>query len=431
MEPAQELSMRTRRRVAVRLMPYLFLLYIIAFLDRVNVSYAALQMTHDLGFSDRVFGFGAGIFFVGYFLLEIPGTLIVERWSARKWIARIMISWGILAAATGFIKSAHHFYWIRFALGMAEAGFFPGIIVYLAHWFRYEDRAKAVAIFMSALPLSNIIGSPFSGLILGVKWFGIAGWRWVFILEGLPAVIFGVVTIFYLTDWPRQARWLRDDERQWLISELEQEKRHRKAVRSYSVLEAFRQRDVVLLLSVYFCTVTGYYGFTLWMPTVLQRLSGLPDLGVTMVAIIPYLCGLVAMLLLGWHSDKTGERRWHTAIPPGVAGIGLLLGIAAGDSVVIVVMMFCIVAAAAHAYLPSFWAIPTAFLTESAAAAAIGLINSVGNLGGFLGPFLVGYVRTATGSFVGGMAFLSAALILASFLAAQIKPPVKRMTNDE
>jgi ACS family tartrate transporter-like MFS transporter len=431
MNPTQELSMRTRRRVAVRLMPYLFLLYIIAFLDRVNVSYAALQMTHDLGFSDRVFGLGAGIFFVGYFLLEIPGTLIVERWSARKWIARIMISWGILAAATGFIKSAQHFYWIRFALGMAEAGFFPGIIVYLAHWFRYEDRAKAVAIFMSALPLSNIIGSPFSGLILGVNWFGIAGWRWVFILEGFPAVIFGVVTIFYLTDWPRQARWLREDERQWLISELEQEKRLRKAVRSYSVLEAFRQRDVVLLLSVYFCTVTGYYGFTLWMPTVLQRLSGLPDLGVTMVAIIPYLCGLVAMLLLGWHSDKTGERRWHTAIPPGVAGIGLLLGIAAGDSVVIVVMMFCIVAAAAHAYLPSFWAIPTAFLTESAAAAAIGLINSVGNLGGFLGPFLVGYVRTATGSFVGGMVFLSAALILASFLAAQIKPPVKRTPNDE
>ncbi len=426
MEPEQELGKRTRRRVAMRLMPYLFLLYIIAFLDRVNVSYAALQMTRDLGFSDRVFGLGAGIFFVGYFLLEIPGTLIVERWSARKWIARIMISWGILAAATGFIKSSSHFYWIRFALGMAEAGFFPGIIVYLAHWFRYEDRAKAVALFMSALPLSNIIGSPFSGLILGLNWMGVAGWRWVFILEGIPAVVLGVVTIFYLTDWPRQARWLGEDERQWLTGELEREKELRKAVRSYSVWEAFRQRDVVLLLSVYFCTVTGYYGFTLWMPTVLQRLSGLSDLLVTMVAMLPYLCGLAAMLLVGWHSDKTGERRWHTAIPPAVAGTGLLLGMAAGDAVAVVVAMFCIVAAAQHAYLPSFWAIPTAFLTESAAAAAIGLINSVGNLGGFLGPFLVGYVRTATGSFVGGMVFLSAALILASFLAAQIKPPARR-----
>ncbi len=423
MESQQELSKRTRRRVAFRLMPYLFLLYIIAFLDRVNVSYAALQMTRDLGFSDRVFGLGAGIFFVGYFLLEIPGTLIVERWSARKWIARIMISWGILAILTGFIRSASQFYWIRFALGMAEAGFFPGIIVYMSHWFRYEDRAKAVAMFMSALPLSNIIGSPFSGLILGLNWLGIAGWRWVFILEGIPAVIFGIVTIFYLTDWPRQARWLDEDERGWLTEELETEKRQRKAVRSYSVFEAFGHRDVVLLLSVYFCTVTGYYGFTLWMPTVLKRLSGLSDLGVTLVAMVPYLCGLAAMLLVGWHSDRTGERRWHTAIPPAVAGIGLLLGLAAGDAVAIVVAMFCIVAAAQHAYLPSFWAIPTAFLTESAAAAAIGLINSVGNLGGFLGPFLVGYVRTATGSFIGGMIFLSAALILASLLAVQIKPP--------
>ncbi|HYK88396.1 MAG TPA: MFS transporter [Acidobacteriota bacterium] len=424
MDDSIELSKRTRRRVAIRLMPYLFLLYIIAFLDRVNVSYAALQMTRDLGFSDRVFGFGAGIFFVGYFLLEIPGTLIVERWSARKWIARIMISWGILAAVTGFIRTSSQFYWIRFSLGMAEAGFFPGIIVYLSHWFRYEDRAKAVALFMSALPLSNIIGSPFSGLILGLNWFGIAGWRWVFILEGVPAVIFGAITIFYLTDWPREARWLREDERQWLTNELEQEKRLRKSVRSYSVLEAFRQRDVVLLLSVYFCTVTGYYGFTLWMPTVLQRLSGLSDLIVTLIAVLPYLCGLAAMLLVGWHSDKTGERRWHTAIPPSVAGIGLLLGMAAGDTLAVVVAMFCIVAAAQHAYLPSFWAVPTAFLTESAAAAAIGLINSVGNLGGFLGPFLVGYVRTATGSFLGGMVFLSASLILASILAAQIKPPV-------
>ncbi len=423
MDPVSELGERTRRRVALRLMPYLFLLYVVAFLDRVNVSYAALQMTRDLGFSDRVFGLGAGIFFVGYFLLEIPGTLIVERWSARKWIARIMISWGILATATGFINTAGHFYWIRFALGLAEAGFFPGLIVYLSHWFRYEDRAKAVAIFMSALPISNLIGSPLSGLILGVNWFGMAGWRWVFILEGIPAFVLGIVTIFYLTDRPQQARWLPYDEREWLTAELEREKTSRKAVRSYSVFEAFRQRDVVLLLSVYFCTVTGYYGFTLWMPTVLQRLSGLADLTVTMVAMLPYFCGLAAMLVLGWHSDKTGERRWHTAIPPAVAGIGLLLGMTAGGHVVFVVAMFCIVAAAQHAYLPSFWAIPTAFLTESAAAAAIGLINSVGNLGGFLGPFLVGYIRTTTGSFIGGAAFLSCGLVLASVLAAQIRPP--------
>jgi ACS family tartrate transporter-like MFS transporter len=423
MTPAESLALRTRRHIAWRLMPFLFILYIIAFLDRVNVSYAALQMTKDLGFSDRVFGFGAGIFFVGYFLLEIPGTLIVERWSARKWIARIMISWGMMAVLMGFIKTSGHFYIARFALGLAEAGFFPGIIVYLGHWFRYEDRAKAVAVFMSALPISNLIGSPLSGRILGVNWLGLPGWRWVFILEGIPAIIFGVITIFYLTDRPHEAKWLGSDEREWIASQLEQEKQVRKAAHPMGILQGFKQREVLILLCMYFMTVTGYYGFTLWMPTVLKRLSGLSDFLVTVIAILPYLCGLLAMLICGWNSDRTGERRWHTAIPPIVAGLGLLLGIAAGDNTALVVAMFCIVAIGAHAYLPSFWAIPTAYLTESAAAAAIGLINSFGNLGGFLGPFLVGYVRTATGSFAGGLAFLSGSLITAGLLAISLRSP--------
>jgi MFS transporter, ACS family, tartrate transporter len=426
MNPTGTPSERARRRIAWRLMPYLFVLYIIAFLDRVNVSYAALQMTQDLRFSDKVFGLGAGIFFAGYFLLEIPGTLIVERWSARKWIARIMISWGILAIITGFIHTPRQFYLIRFSLGLAEAGFFPGIIVYLGHWFRYEDRAKAVAFFMSALPISNLIGSPLSGWILGVNWFGLPGWRWVFILEGIPALIFGFITIFYLTDWPRQARWLPEDEREWITRELEQEKQIRKAARPMNILQGFKQREVLLLLSVYFMTVTGYYGFTLWMPTVIKRMSGLTDFKVTLLVFIPYLCGLAAMLICGSTSDRSGERRWHTAIPPMVAGVGLLLVIASGDRLALAVAMFCIVSAGLHAYLPSFWAVPTAFLTESAAAAAIGLINSFGNLGGFLGSYLVGFLRTVTGSFDAGMAVLAGFLILAGSLASTIKVPRTR-----
>src|SRR2546425_2779962 len=346
-------------------MPFLFVLYIIAFLDRVNVSYAALDMTRDLGFSDRMLGKGAGIFFVGYFLLEIPGTLIVERWSARKWIARIMISWGILATWMGFIRGASEFYWLRFFLGAAEAGFFPGIIVYLSHWFRYEDRAKAVALFMSAIPVSNILGSPISGLILSVHWFGLAGWRWVFILEGIPAVIFGFITLFYLTDWPREAKWLPEDERRWITEELERERAAKRKARPLSIPQAMRQPEVVRLVLAYFLVVTGYYGFTLWLPTLVKRLSGLPNLLVTLVVMVPYLAGLAGMLAVGWHSDRTGERRWHCAVPMFAGGAALALGTLASNSVPLSVVFFSIVAAGALAYLPAFWALPTAFLTES------------------------------------------------------------------
>src|SRR3990167_4727944 len=235
-----DVAARARRRIARRLLPFLFALYIIAFLDRVNVAYAALGMTGDLGFSPEVFGFGAGIFFIGYFLLEIPGALLVEKWSARGWIARILITWGIVTLLVSLVKTAHQFYWARFFLGLAEAGFFPGIIVYLTHWFRSEDRAKAVALFMSAVPVSNILGAPVAGLILGVHWAGLPGWRWIFILEGIPAIIFGVITIFYLTDWPEQARWLPPEEREWIRTELEREKQEKKAIRSFTVWEELR-----------------------------------------------------------------------------------------------------------------------------------------------------------------------------------------------
>jgi MFS transporter, ACS family, tartrate transporter len=413
---------RTRRSIVMRVMPYLFLLYIIAFLDRVNVGFAELHMKGALGFSDAVFGFGKGVFFIGYFLLEIPGTLIVERWSARKWIARIMITWGIFAVVMAFVRTEWQFYSVRFLLGLSEAGFFPGIIVYLSHWFRYEDRAKAVAVFMSALPISQLIGAPVSGLILNyLHSGGLAGWQWVFIIEGIPAVILGIVTLFYLTDWPHEAKWLREDEREWITGELQKEREVKRAARPMSVWQAFRQREVVLLLTVYFLAVNGYYGFTLWLPSILQK-AGLPTLQVTLVTIIPFFAGLVAMLLVGWSSDKSGERRLHTALPILVASLGMALAIAAGNHIALVVLCFSLVSIGGHSYLPSFWAMPTAFLTESAAAAAIGLINSVGNLGGFVGPFVVGYISTATGSYAGGMACLAISLLAAGLLSLTIHP---------
>src|SRR5882672_7277271 len=346
---------RARRRIMRRIMPYLFLLFIIAYLDRVNVGYAALQMKGDLGFTNDILGFGAGIFFIGYFLLEIPGSILVEKWSARGWIARIMISWGIVAILMGFIQSKTQFYTARFVLGAAEAGFFPGIIVYFSHWFRYEDRAKAVALFMAAIPVANIVGSPVSGLLLGVNWLGLAGWRWLFIIEGAPAIIFGVVTIFYLTDRPHQAKWLPDDEREWLTGELEREKQAKQAVHSYSIMQAFRHREVVLLTLAYFFMVTAVYGFNFWLPTILKKVSGSSNLVVTLISALPYCVALVAILLVGWSSDRTNERRWHTALSMIVASIGLLLSVVAQDQTALAVLMFCVAGAGMYSYLPGFW----------------------------------------------------------------------------
>jgi len=405
----------------LRIMPYMFLLYIIAYLDRVNLSYAWLAMKDDLRFGDDVYGLGAGIFFIGYFLLEIPGTILVEKWSARGWIARIMVTWGIVAILMGFIHTKPQFYSARFLLGAAEAGFFPGIIVYFSHWFRYEDRAKAVALFMAAIPVANIIGSPVSGLLLGVNWLGLAGWRWLFIIEGAPAIIFGVVTIFYLTDRPHQAKWLPEDEREWLTGELEREKQAKQAVHSYSILQAFRHREVVLLTLAYFFMVTAVYGFNFWLPTILKKVSGSSNLIVTLISALPYCVALVAILFVGWSSDRTKERRWHTALSMMVASIGLLLSVVARDQTVLAILMFCVAGAGMYSYLPGFWALPTSFLTGTAAAASIGLINSIGNLGGFVGPYVVGYLSQATNSYVGGVLYLATSALVAAVLILALR----------
>jgi MFS transporter, ACS family, tartrate transporter len=414
--PDPAVASRARKRIAWRLLPFLFLLYIIAFLDRMNVGAAALQMPGDLGFNDRVVGLGAGMFFIGYLVLEIPGALIAERWSARRWIARIMISWGIITALMAFIHTAREFYVVRFLVGAAEAGFFPAVIVYLSHWFRYQDRAKAVAIFFAANPLSFVIGSPLAGWLLGISWLGLRGWRWLFILEGIPAIAFGVVTVFYLTDWPREARWLDPDEREWITTCLEEEKQAKKKVRSYTIWQALSQRDVILLTLCYFGATTGGYGIGFWLPTILKRLSGQSDIRVTLFAALPYLAGFLVQQWNGWHSDKTCERRWHAAVPVFSCGIALLLTVIFGSSTILAVSLFTLVGACYFAFHPCFWAVPTAFLSESAAAASIGLINSLGNLGGFFGPLIVGYLVHRTHSFTAGLLYLVGSLCLSGVL---------------
>jgi sugar phosphate permease len=413
-------------------MPYLFLLYVIAYLDRVNVAYAALEMTHALGFTAKVYGFGAGIFFLGYCLLEIPGTLLVENWSARRCMARIMIVWGVLAILTGFIHSSTQFYWVRFFLGAAEAGFFPGIIVYLSHWYRYEDRAKAFALFMVAVPISNLVGAPVSGIILGIHWMGVAGWRWLFILEGIPAIIFGIVTVFYLTDWPHQATWLPDDERSWITGELEKEKLAKQAARPYTILQALRNREVILLTLAYFFIVTGQYGFNVWVPTIIKAMSGASNFMVTLIAALPYGAALLALLLVGWSSDRTQERRWHTAGCMFAAGAGFFLSVLLQGNPVAEVAMFCLAGAGMYGYLGGFWALPTSFLSGTAAAASIGLINSIGNLGGFVGPYVVGYINNRTGSFLGGLLYLSvSAVVAAGMILCLREAGQKRVHADE
>jgi MFS transporter, ACS family, tartrate transporter len=412
---------RTRRKTTRRLMPFLFVLYIIAYLDRVNIGYAALKMTRDLSFSNEVFGFGAGIFFVGYFLLEIPGTILVEVWSARKWIARIMLSWGLLASLTGLITNAQQFYWSRFFLGMAEAGFFPGIIVYLTHWYRREDRAKAIAMFMAAIPISQIIGAPLSGLLMRIDWWGYSGWRWLLILEGIPAVLFGVATLFYLTDWPKDARWLSDEEREWITGELEREKQEKKAIRSLSVWEAVCDRDVVRLTLAAFFALTSLYSFSIWLPKMVQKLSGLNGLQVTLVTGIVFLVALPAMLLNGRHSDQTGERKWHAALPLLAAAV-LLSAVQVVDlSVTLAIVTLSMTAMALHSYLPAFWSLPTTFLSEAAAAACIGMINSFGNLGGFAGNWAMGFLSDRTGNYAAGMASLAVSALLAGLLILSVR----------
>ena len=416
---------RARLKAYWRLLPLLFICYVIAYVDRSNVAIAKLTMTRDLpGFDNAVIGFGAGVFFAGYFLLEIPGTLIVEKWSARKWICRIMITWGIMAALTALVKTPFQFYLVRFLLGLAEAGFFPGVIVYLTHWFPSRDRARALAYFFVATPIAQIVSPKISNVLLKIgtdemingvsvhhpELWGLEGWQWVYIFWGIPAVVLGIVVLFALTDRPRHAKWLSPEEREALEAELQREKTLHHAGRRLTLLEALRHPKVLLLAAAYFCIVTGSYGVEFFMPSILEKWYSLKFDALTWLVTLPPLLALFSQLFVGWNSDRAKERCFHVVVPITLGALALALTPLTHGHLFLTVACFMVAVAGFKAYLPAFWSLPSLFLTEAAAAGSIGLINSIGNLGGFLGPYVIGKVETVTGSFVGGIYFLSAAM---------------------
>lgn len=431
---------RTRRKVTWRLLPFLLLLYLVAYIDRTNIGVAKLQMQLDLKFDNAIIGFGAGIFFWGYFLFEVPGTVIVEKWSARKWIARILFTWGLVAMGMGFIglpqlsfiPVVNQFYFMRFLLGVAEAGFFPGVIVYISHWFRYADRGKAKARFMMAGPLATIIGVPLSRFILEtVHWNSVPGWRWVFILEGIPAVLLGFVTLKYLTDRPQQAHWLAPEEREWLTTQLEAERASiADASRSASGAQS-SYAQIALLTVVYFLGVTSIYGLTFFLPSITETMKGLSISGRTAVATLPYICSLAAMIFIGSNSDRTGERRWHMAIPLILYGTGLASSVLVKDHVGLTILCLTIAGFGMSTAWPAFWTLPAAFTTRASAAIAVGIINSVGNLGGYLGPSIVGKIREQTGSYATPVLVLSFFSFAAAFVALFVRrPPVRQESSN-
>ena len=396
-----QLASHTRRHIAARLLPFLFILYVANYIDRTNLAYAALGMSRDLGFSDRVIGLGVGIFFVTYVAGQTPGALLVERWSARRMIGTTMIVWGLLTMLTAAVRTSGQLYLVRFALGAAEAAFFPGVIVYLSHWFIREDRAKATSNFMAAIPLSFVIGSPLAGWILGHTWLGLTGWRWLFVLEGIPAIVLGIVSFFFLTDWPHQATWLAPVQIDWIQEKLREEAPA--ASLKTSVWDVLTSRTILLLATANFINYLAMYSFAFWIPTMLKSFSGLSDVRVGVLGAIPYVVTFVAMQMNGWHSDRSGERHWHSAIPVFLAAIGAIGLIGAPRSLFVLVACFTL-GANIYSYLPTFFSIPTEILSQSAAAAAVGMINAFGSVAGFAGPYAFGYLHTQTGSFSYGLA---------------------------
>jgi MFS transporter, ACS family, tartrate transporter len=421
-----EAGRRATRRIAYRLLPFVFLIYIVNYIDRVNVSFANLRMSADLGFSDRIYGFGVGMFYITYVLFEIPGAIIVERWSARKWIARIMISWGVITILTGFVRTAGQFYFARFLLGAAESSFFPGMIVYLTHWFRVRERSRAIACLYAGVPTAALFGSPIAGWLLGVQWLSLAGWRWLFILEGIPAVLLGVACLWYLTDRPQQARWLPLEEKEWITRELQDELEAKKRIRDYTILQAFLDRRVLVLIIVWFLSLSGILGNIYWVPTFLKRISGYSNRSVTSLLLLPALAGIIGTLFNGWHSDKTGERRWHAAIPLVATGLAYVLLVLFHQNSAAAIVFLLLGSALYYAFYPVFWAIPTLMLSESAAAATFGLINSVGQLGGFAGPYIIGLLNLRTHSLTASFGFVGLVYLAAGglILALKIRDPI-------
>jgi ACS family tartrate transporter-like MFS transporter len=419
-----------------RLLPILFLSYIIAYVDRNNVSLAKLKMVNDLPSfryqTETIFALGQAAFFIGYLLLEIPGTLLVEKWSARKWICRIMITWGILAALTAVVTKPWHFYLLRFLLGLAEAGFFPGVIVYLTHWFPAQARARALSLFLIATPVAQFISPKISYYLLrmntvenGIYYrtlFKLKGWQWMYIAWGVPSVVLGIIVLFFLTDRPKDAKWLTDEERQVLETELSLELERRQAVGGHlTLLQALRHIKVLLLAAAYFFIVTGNYGVELFLPTILRDWYHPSDAFLTWLLMIPPLGSLFGMLVIGFSSDRTKERRFHAAIPIFIGAIGLGLTLIRNQPLATMIILFTVTSIGTKAYLPAFWSLPSLFLSESAAAGSIGLINSIGNIGGGVGPVILGVFKDRTGSFFLGILSLSISMGLTAVILMTLR----------
>ena len=417
-----------------RLLPLLFLCYVIAYVDRTNVAIAKLTMAKDLpAFTNDVIGLGAGIFFLGYFLLEIPGSIIVERWSARKWICRIMVTWGICAALTAFVKTPLQFYVVRFLLGLAEAGFFPGIIVYLTHWFPAKERARALSIFLVASPIAMIVGPALSRLLLPIgteevidgvtvahpHLLGMAGWQWIYIAWGIPAVVVGLLVLVLMPDRPHDAVWLSRDEADALENQLAADTRRQKAAHM-PVWQALTNPRVLLLALAYFGIVTANYGIEFFLPSILEKTYALAFEDVTVLVMLPSLLVIAGQIFVGRSSDRTGERRWHASVPVFIGAAALVAGALVRGNLPLTVACFVVAAAGMKAYMPAFWALPNLFLASTAAAGSVGLINSVGNLGGFLGPTLLGFVDKTTGSFTIGLLITALTATLSACLIASL-----------
>ncbi len=396
-------------KAARRLLPFLCLCYAVNFLDRVNVGFAALSMNADLGFSPSVFGTGAGIFFVGYLLFEVPSNLALQRFGARMWIARIMVSWGIIAVAMALVSGERSFYAMRFLLGVAEAGFFPGIILYLTYWFPAREWARIVSLFMAAVPLATMVGAPISGALLELHGFaGLKGWQWLFIIEGLPAILLGIVAFLFLDDRPEQAQWLLREEREALSRVLADEAATTRETGYHALGDALTKPRVLVLALIYFCIVIGLYGIGFWMPQVIQTF-GLSPLRIGFLTAIPYALASIGMVLAGAHSDATGERIWHIALPL-LAGAAAFAWSATALPLPLTIVALSLAAVGIYAAIGMFWSVPTAILTGTGAAAGLALVNAVGNLGGLAGPAIIGVLKQAKGDFTLALLFLAGAL---------------------
>lgn len=423
---ADKIADSALRKVRWRLIPFLFLLYIVAYLDRVNVGFAAIDMNRDLGFSAAVYGLGSGIFFLSYTLLEVPSNLMLARVGARLWIARIMLTWGVLSSAMIFVDSPLRFYVIRFLLGAAEAGFFPGVILYLTQWFPQRERARAVGLFMTATAMAGVIGAPISSALLRIDGvWGLRGWQWLFLVEGIPAVLLAPVVLFYMTERPAEAKWLSAEERAWLAREMETEHAHGgQAI--VTLRAALGSRRLWIVALPYFCIVIAFYGISFWLPQLVQSMSDLGSATIVLLTAIPYVAATIGLVVVGSHSDRTRERRWHVAIPCLIGATGFVLTVLAPSTPAVALTTLSIAAFGIWGTLGPFWAIPTALLRGTAAAGGIALVNSIGNVGGFVGPYLMGWIRDATGGFTAGLLTLAAILILGAVIVLRLQQPEER-----